>query len=103
MLFLSAEDEFRQLWTGFPGVLDRSDRTKDQAFHVSTDFVHASYKEGKVYEKCILIESIEMFLKVWTKANLNVLNEAWGLSSFTYSCPAERFIDSSSRVSRIEC
>lgn len=44
-----------------------------------------------------------MFLKVWTKANLNVLNEARGLSSFIYSCTAERFIDSSSRVSRIEC
>lgn len=47
---LSAENEFRQLWTGFRGVLDRRDRAKDQAFRVSstrrravcTGFAHAS-------------------------------------------------------------
>lgn len=35
MLFLSAENNVKQLWTKFLRVLDRCDRTKDQAVNVS--------------------------------------------------------------------
>lgn len=36
LLFLSAENKFRQLWAKFVRVLDRCRRTKDQAVHVSS-------------------------------------------------------------------
>lgn len=38
MLFLSAENTFRQPWTKFLRVLDRFQRTKDQADHVSSTY-----------------------------------------------------------------
>lgn len=77
LLFLSAENTFRQLWMGFLRALDRRDWTKDQENHVSSAYLQSLRHfckyctlKLKAQKKKLLTE---MFPKDNKKMKLNIL------------------------------